>query len=124
MRKRVRVLAMGMVMLIGAAAAGCAGGEAVLAPARVIEVSAREYQFDPKVIHIKPGETVTVRLRNRGTEKHEWESESLHAEIKPVAPGGTGEVTFTAPNRTGTYEFACFVDQHYEKGMRGLVVVR
>lgn len=96
----------------------------VAAPARVIEVTAREYRFEPRVIEVKKGETVTIRLKNAGTEKHEWESEALRAEIKPVAPGSMGEVTFTAPNRAGTYEFGCFLDQHFEKGMRGFVVVK
>lgn len=99
-------------------------GAAAPEPARVIEVTAREYRFEPKVLHVKPGEQVTVRLRNAGTEKHEWEADGLHAEIKPVEPGRTGEVTFTAPMKPGTYEFACHVDEHYEKGMIGFVVVR
>ncbi|HYF95536.1 MAG TPA: cupredoxin domain-containing protein [Symbiobacteriaceae bacterium] len=127
-------LALCLGLLVGSGAAHVAGVPmsatssarigAALQPARVIEVTAKEYQFDPKVIQVKPGERVTVRLRNVGTERHEWEAEGLHAEIKPVAPGTTGEVTFTAPDRPGTYEFACHVDGHYEKGMIGFVVVR
>ncbi|HWI60947.1 MAG TPA: cupredoxin domain-containing protein [Symbiobacteriaceae bacterium] len=97
---------------------------AALQPARVIEVTAREYEFSPKVIEVKKGERVTVRLRNAGTEKHEWELEALHVEIKPTNPGTTGEVTFTAPTHAGTYEYACHVDQHYEKGMRGFLRVK
>jgi len=93
-------------------------------PARVLEVTAREYEFEPKVLHIKPGEQVTVRLRNAGTVRHEWEADGLHAEIRPVEPGRTGEVTFTAPLKPGTYEFACRLDGHDEKGMIGFVVVR
>lgn len=132
---RIQITALALcAALLGGCAVGKGSGEPASAaarlgaaapePARVIAVTAREYQFEPKVLHVKPGEQVTVRLRNAGTEKHEWEADGLHAEIKPVAPGGTGEVTFTAPMKPGTYEFACHVDEHYEKGMIGFVVVR
>lgn len=78
----------------------------------------------PRVIRVAPGEQVKIYLRNLGRQHHEWKAEGLHAVIKPVAPGKTGEVTFTAPDRPGTYEFACHVDGHYEKGMKGFVVVK
>jgi uncharacterized cupredoxin-like copper-binding protein len=124
MRKRwgVRVLCVGLMALC---AVGASGAQAAAAPKpRVIEVRAREYRFMPRVIRVKPGERVKVYLRNVGREKHEWELEEMHVEIRPVAPGKTGEVTFTAPSKPGTYEFACHVDGHYEKGMKGVLVVQ
>lgn len=144
MRNQILALTLGAALLAGCAGGARTGGGgqvtmplkqgrfatagvrlgAAPEPARVIEVTAREYQFEPKVLHVRPGEQVTVRLRNAGKERHEWEAEGLHAEIRPVPPGATGEVTFTAPMKTGTYEFACHVDGHYEKGMIGFVVVR
>ncbi|MDF2627908.1 MAG: hypothetical protein K0R39_1739 [Symbiobacteriaceae bacterium] len=118
----VRTLCVG---LLAASFVGGVGHEAAAAPRpRAIEVRAREYRFSPRVIQVKAGERVKVNLRNLGRERHEWELEKTHVEIRPVAPGKTGEVTFTAPSRPGTYEFACHVDGHYEKGMKGVLVVK
>lgn len=37
--------------------------------------------------------------------------------------GEIGEITFTVPDRPGTYEFGCFIPGHYQAGMRGTLVV-
>jgi uncharacterized cupredoxin-like copper-binding protein len=110
---------------VGAAvvAATSADGQVAQRAPRVIEVTAREYRFTPARIEVKKGERVTVRLRNAGTEKHEWELDAFGVEIKPISPGKTGEVTFTA-DHAGTFEFACHVDGHYAKGMIGFLIVR
>jgi plastocyanin len=105
------------VSLNGGAAA------AALQPPRVIDVTAREYRFDPALIRVQQGERITIRLHNAGTVAHEWESDALHAKVPPVQPGGTGEVTFTAEH-PGTYEFVCDLDNHDERGMQGFVVVK
>lgn len=93
------------------------------AGARVIEVRAREYRFEPPTIEAKAGEQITIRFANAGTEKHEFELEELDKEIEPIAPGTTAEMTFSV-EKAGTYEYACRVDGHYEKGMKGQLIVR
>ena len=35
-----------------------------------------------------------------------------------------GTLTVVVPQATGEYEFGCFVQGHYEAGMRGKLVVR
>jgi uncharacterized cupredoxin-like copper-binding protein len=118
----VRVLGVGLMALSVVGASGAQAAAA--AKPRVIEVRARDHRFMPRVIRVKPGERVKVYLRNLGREKHEWELAEMHAEVRPVAPGKTGEVTFTAPSKPGTYEFACHVEGHYEKRMKGILVVQ
>jgi uncharacterized cupredoxin-like copper-binding protein len=41
-----------------------------------------------------------------------------------VAAGRTAQMTFTVPERTGTYEFGCFEPGHYLLGMRGSLVIQ
>jgi cytochrome c oxidase subunit 2 len=94
-----------------------------LAQGRVIDIKATEYRFEPARIEVKKGEPVTIRFTNVGKEKHEWEMDSFGQEIKAIEPGQTREVTFT-PDKTGTFEYACHVDEHYEKGMFGFLLVR
>ena len=90
---------------------------------RVIEVRGKEYRFEPAAIQVSKGERVTVRFTNAGTEKHEFELEALDQEIEPIAPGTTAELTFTV-EESGTFEYACHVEDHYEQGMRGQLIVR
>lgn len=92
-------------------------------PAQVFPVTAREYFFTPNRIEVKEGDRVTIRLTNAGKEQHEWEVEDLDVELKPLAPGATGEVTFVA-GRKGTYDFWCDLEGHHHKGMKGTLVVR
>ncbi|HYG58063.1 MAG TPA: cupredoxin domain-containing protein [Symbiobacteriaceae bacterium] len=103
---------------------GAAAVEAGASPAaRVLTVIAREYRFEPATLEVKKGELVTIRFTNGGTEKHEFELEALDKEIEPISPGTTRELTFLA-DRAGQFEYACHVDQHYEKGMKGTLIVR
>jgi len=40
-----------------------------------------------------------------------------------VGPGKSAELTFT-PTRSGTFEIGCMVEDHYEKGMKGVLLVK
>ncbi len=40
-----------------------------------------------------------------------------------VEPGKSAELKFT-PKRAGTFEMACLIEGHYEKGQKGTLVVR
>lgn len=111
--------------LLGTAVTASAQGGSTAQPARAqtFEVRAREHRFTPARIEVEKGTRVTVRLVNEGTKKHEWELDAFGVEIRPIAPGATGEVTFIA-DREGTFVFVCKVDQHDKKGMRGVLVVK
>jgi len=114
--------------------------------ARVIEVRALDSnRFDPDAIRVKPGETVTFRVTNVGTEIHEFvladkkgqaahEREMAAMGDQPMQmpdeeheitldPGATEELTWTFPDR-GTILFGCHEPDHYVHGMFGSITVR
>lgn len=99
-------------------------------------------RFTPSTLTVKRGDTVRLRVVNKGQLLHElvlgtpteikkhWEAMKKHpgmAHDEPsmvhVAPGKTGEVVwqFTQP---GEFQFACLLPGHFEAGMTGTVVVR
>jgi uncharacterized cupredoxin-like copper-binding protein len=112
-----------------------------------------EFAFHPKEIRVRPGELVTLVLKNKGNERHEvmagrgaiqhsgGYSEDLLAGIELrvsgalradhshggvmvlVAKGGTAHATFTVPDRPGEYEMGCFEPGHYLAGMVGRLVI-
>lgn len=110
---------------------------------RTIDIAMTDdMRFTPSVIEVREGETVRLRLRNRGKELHELvlgnrATIDEHAEqmkkhptmehddpwMAHVKAGQTGELVWHF-NRPGDFDFACLVDDHYELGMAGRVHVR
>jgi len=86
-----------------------------------IRIVATEWGFEPASIHLHEGEAVNVVLVNEGTLEHEIELEAFDFHIH-AQPGETVTAGFV-PDKTGEYEFACFVPGHYEAGMVGEVAV-
>lgn len=98
-------------------------------------------RFTPAHIAVREGETVRLRIANRGKLLHELvlgtraELEA-HAELMKKHPGmehdepymahvnagRRGEITWTF-NRPGDFEFACLIPGHFEAGMRGTIRV-
>lgn len=109
---------------------------------RTIDIAMTDdMRFTPSVIEVREGETVRLRLRNRGKELHELvlgtrATIDAHAEqmkkhptmehddpwMAHVKPGRTGELVWHF-NRPGDVDFACLVGDHYELGMAGRVRV-
>lgn len=124
---------------------------AVAAGPRVIEVEMGNYWFKPEKITLKAGEVVTLKFVNNSTEEHEFMAgqtvtmphgykTDLFHDVKVTNEGGTlsmghesmefevhdgktGSITFTVPDRKGNWEMGCFVPLHYEKGMKGTIVI-
>jgi uncharacterized cupredoxin-like copper-binding protein len=97
--------------------------------------------FSPKLIHVKPGQTIRFMIHNQGAVLHEFVMGTAkdladHAELMKrfpdmehdepfmahVMPGQTGEIHWTF-NRAGEFEFACLMPGHMEAGMVGRIVV-
>ncbi|MDB4897752.1 MAG: hypothetical protein JWN15_4014 [Firmicutes bacterium] len=113
----------------GTAGAGAPTGTNAPTPGTVahtkeqtVEVRVNEYRFTQPKISVKKGTRVTIKLINEGTEKHEFELDAFHFEIKPIASRTSAQASFVA-DRTGSFEFACHVDSHYQKGMKGILEV-
>lgn len=109
---------------------------------RTIDIAmADDMTFTPSVVEVREGDTIRLRLKNRGKDLHELvlgttaEIEAHAAMMKKhpgmehdepwmshVSPGKTGELIWTF-NRAGDFDFACLVKDHYELGMAGRVRV-
>lgn len=101
-----------------------------------------DMRFTPGHIDALEGETLRLRITNRGRVLHELvlgtrEELQAHAELMKRHPGmehdepymahvnagQRGEITWTF-NRPGDFEFACLIPGHFEAGMRGTLRVR
>jgi uncharacterized cupredoxin-like copper-binding protein len=110
---------------------------------RTIEVAmGDDMRFVPERIEVRRGETLRLRVANRGRVMHELvlgtdQELAQHAALMRknpdmehdapymahVAPAKRGEIVwqFTRP---GQFSFACLVPGHFEAGMRGTIVVK
>ena len=98
-------------------------------------------RFAPSHIDVREGETLRLRIANRGKLLHELvigtrEELQAHAELMKKHPGmehdepymahvnagQRGEIVWTF-NRPGDFEFACLIAGHFEAGMRGTIRV-
>lgn len=99
-------------------------------------------RFTPDVLTVRRGDTVRLKVANKGQLLHELvlgtpEELKKHAEVMKkhpgmehdepsmvhVAPGKTGELVWQF-TRAGEFQFACLLPGHFEAGMSGKVVVR
>lgn len=98
-------------------------------------------RFTPESLRIQRGETVRLRVANKGQIMHEivlgtQASLDEHAQMmlkfptmehgEPymahVPPGQSGELVWKF-NRAGSFDFACLIPGHYQAGMRGTITV-
>jgi cytochrome c oxidase subunit 2 len=96
----------------------------------VIDVAAAMDGFDKKLIAVKVGQPVTVRLTSLdsshhtdGGGQHQWAVDAFNVSV--VAPAqGSNTVTFT-PDRVGTYTFYCDIccGGRANPSMQGTLVV-
>jgi plastocyanin len=94
--------------------AGC-GAAGASTPVATDEVSmAKSYRFDPKVIEISAGDTVTWTNNDNFTHTVKVDGQSDHK----VGRGDSVSIRFEKP---GTYEYVCTLHSH---DMHGKVVVK
>ncbi len=109
---------------------------------RTVEIRMTDdMRFSPAHITVREGETLRLRIANRGQVMHELvigtrEELQAHAELMKkhpdmehdepymahVPPGQRGDIVWTF-NRPGDFEFACLIPGHFEAGMRGTIRV-
>ena len=111
MRKRFLLPLAASAVLV---AAGCGGaGESEPVAATEVEM-VKSYRFDPKVIQIEAGETVTWTNEDNFTHTVQVEGQGDHK----VGQGESVEITFNEP---GTYDYGCTLHRH---DMDGTVIVK
>ena len=95
-------------------AAGC-GGSGTSEPVAATEVEmVKSYSFDPKVIEIEAGDTVTWTNEDNFTHTVQVEGQGDHK----VEQGESVEITFETP---GTYDYVCTL---HSQDMDGTVIVK
>ena len=96
-------------------AAGCGGSGESSKPVATTEVQmVKSYRFDPKVIEIEAGDTVTWTNEDNFTHTVEVDGQEDHE----VEQGESFSVTFDTP---GTYHYVCTL---HSKDMDGEVIVK
>ncbi len=88
----------------------------------VIVLNAEEFQFSTNSIKVKKGETVTIRLVNKGRAPHDFVIDGLNIRSSRLSGGQTENIVFT-PDKTGKFTFYCSVPGHREAGMEGIIEV-
>jgi plastocyanin len=91
------------------------------ANAVVVNVSARNFSYNPTEIRVKRGDTVKIVL-NVEAGMHDWVVDEFDARTDVVSTGETTEVTFIA-DQAGEFEYYCSVGNHRQMGMVGTLIV-
>jgi len=103
---------------------------------RTIEVSAKDYSFDPSSIEIEEKEVVEFVVTNEGTQPHEFAigDQAFHNDAQGghhdhgdqstgvLEPGESGSITWRFTT-VANILFACHVEDHYERNMLGSIRV-
>ena len=98
--------------------------------------------FKPDQLSFKAGQTIKIKLINKGEFEHEFVMDTMAAIVKHKAmmedspdmnhsdpnslrlgPNEKGEILWTFSN-AGTFEFACLIPGHYEAGMHGEISIK
>jgi plastocyanin len=98
---------------------------ASVSPGTTLEVTAKEYSFNPGGVSVSGAGQLTIRLENAGSLAHNLTLERGGKRVggTPTFPGGktrSGRVRL----EPGRYEMVCTVGDHAELGMRGELQVR
>lgn len=144
----LRVIALSAAVL--ASACGASAPSVTAVSGRVVEISMSDYFFSPALAELRAGERVTFVLKNFGTIEHEFmagrgavygkgytqdwlasagadgsrgHDAGHNGEGVRIAPNGTATLTVVVPSDLGDFEFGCFIEGHYESGMKGRLVV-
>jgi plastocyanin len=95
-------------------AAGCGSAESSAPVATTSVQMAKSYRFDPKVIDISAGQTVTWTNNDNFTHTVQVDGQDDHK----VGRGDSVSITFDKP---GTYHYICTL---HSKDMDGTVIVK
>ena len=92
------------------------------------EIVMEALRFTPNQLNAEVGLPLSVRITNRGTERHDLNFPSLHMPglegvESIVEPGASRTITLRF-DQAGTHTFTCSLPGHAAAGMTGAVIVR
>ncbi len=85
--------------------------------ARLPGVATKDFKFDKKVITVRAGQTVAVRLDNVDSGPHSFDVDELS--VHTPMPSNTSSLALFTATRPGRYTFYCSVGAHRKGGMVG-----
>jgi uncharacterized cupredoxin-like copper-binding protein len=140
-----RLLGSMTVVVLALVTTGCGGSDheshgSTDEPTRTIDVTMKEFAYEPSSVTVKAGETVKFVFRNDGTILHDAflgdeaaqaeheqemrEGEKHHGDdAVKVIPGKTGTLTHTFDKAGEALIIGCHETGHYQAGMKMTVTV-
>jgi plastocyanin len=94
--------------------------------AKVLRITATDFQFEPAQITVQPGSQFTVTVTNQGNTIHNIVFRLPDGNVtfpKPLPPGSSASLQLTAPSQPGKHMFYCPVGKHHQMGMHGQLIV-
>lgn len=88
---------------------------------KTFDVSAKNFEFSPKEITVKKGDTIRINFTNT-EDLHDWGIGEFNAKTKQVQAGASESIEFVA-DKTGSFEYYCSVPGHRARGMVGMLIV-
>jgi plastocyanin len=85
-----------------------------------MEVELDDFYFEPTFIKAKPGEKITIEVKNEGKAVHTFTSTDLGNVDEQLAAGTSKKITVTAP-QSGQAVFFCRF--HQSQGMQGAIYI-
>lgn len=120
MRFPIRLLALAGVVVTAGLLAAC-GSSSPPAASTTVEVTAREFQFDPNALTIPADQAAEIELTNGGVVEHDITIDAIEFKLfVPIGGTVTGEI---GPLEAGTYEIYCSIPGHKVAGMTGTLTV-
>jgi plastocyanin len=116
--RQFATLVAALALVLAAAACGGGGsssGNAGESGSGKTEVELDDNYFQPKTIQGKPGDTITLELKNEGSAEHNFTIDGQSVD-QDVEPGDEAEVDITIP-QSGSVQFYC--KYHKAEGMTG-----
>ncbi len=122
------VLVLVLVVSVGTGLLRTPGPGPAGAHAGPVEIAMEEMRFDPNRIDARVGDTLTLRVINRGAQRHDLNFQSIHMPSLAgteaiLEPGQSMTLTLTF-DQVGEHAFSCTIPGHAAAGMTGAVFVR
>ena len=113
-----------VLLAVALALTGCSGDGAD----RTVPLSSQDFAYQGlESFTGVAGETVEFEMMNIGPSRHEFvvidPDGTVIGGITPIAPAETGRKKLSL-KKPGTYTFACFVDDHLSRDMKGTFAVK
>lgn len=121
MRPISRLLPLATLALLATLGLAACGGAATPAPT-TLDLTVKEFTFEPATMSVPAGVPVKLVIKNAGTIEHDIVIDAL--QVKVLAPVARTTEATIGPFTAGTYQVYCSIPGHKEAGMVGTFEVK